>query len=402
MGEFVMPALGADMERGMLVEWQREVGDPVSRGEVVAVIETQKGAIEIEVFEDGVLEEILVGPGETVPVGTVLARIGDGSGVAKPAARPAEPALAQTREAPPAAAEPGVAPQPAPARLAARAPSPGRTRVSPVARRRARELGIDLATLSPSGRGGAIRLADVEAARTGERLRPAAPKRQVGFDRDAMRQAIAAAMAKSKREIPHYYLATGVDMTAATAWLEQANAERPVERRLLPGVLLLKASALALRQVPELNGFWIDGRPQAADRVHMGWAVSLRGGGLMAPAIHDADEKSLDELMAAMRDLVKRARTGGIRGSEMTDPTATVTSLGERGAESVYGGIYPPQVALIGFGRIADAPAVAGGRVEARPRVRVTLAADHRASDGHTGGRLLAAIETLLQEPGKL
>jgi pyruvate dehydrogenase E2 component (dihydrolipoamide acetyltransferase) len=191
-------------------------------------------------------------------------------------------------------------------------------------------------------------------------------------------------------------------MGPALAWLEAANARRPVADRLLPAVLLLKAVARGLVEVPELNGFWGDGGFRAGPGVHVGWAIALRGGGLVAPAVHDADRASLDELMRRLRDLVQRARAGGLRSSELSDATITVTSLGERGAESVMGVIYPPQVALLGFGRIAARPWVVDGAVVARPLVTASLAADHRASDGHRGGRLLAAIERHLQQPQQL
>ncbi len=167
-------------------------------------------------------------------------------------------------------------------------------------------------------------------------------------------------------------------------------------------MLLLKASARALAEVPQLNGWWDKDGFRAGPGIHPGWAIALRGGGLVAPAIHDADRLSLPALMAAMRDLVQRARTGGLRSSELTDPTVTVTSLGERGAESVLGVIYPPQVAIIGYGRVAVRPWVVAGAVVARPLVTLTLAADHRASDGHLGGQLLAAIERALQAPSSL
>jgi pyruvate dehydrogenase E2 component (dihydrolipoamide acetyltransferase) len=153
--------------------------------------------------------------------------------------------------------------------------------------------------------------------------------------------------------------------------------------------------------VPSLNGFWDDGfRPAPA--VHLGVAVALRGGGLVAPAIHGADELTLEELMAALRDLVGRARSGRLRSSEMSDPTITVTNLGERGADEVFGVVYPPQVALVGFGRVVERPWAAAGELEVRPVVRATLAADHRASDGHEGSRLLEAIDHLLQTPEDL
>jgi pyruvate dehydrogenase E2 component (dihydrolipoamide acetyltransferase) len=209
-------------------------------------------------------------------------------------------------------------------------------------------------------------------------------------------------MAGSKREIPHYYLTQTVDLRRALAWLEEANHARPPTERLLPAALFLKATALALRKSPELNGIWQQDAFLPGVGIHVGWAIALRGGGLIAPAIHDTDQRSLPELMAALRDLVQRARTGGLRSSELTDPTITVTSLGERGAETVIGVIYPPQVAIVGFGRIIERPWAVDGALAVRPVVSLSLAADHRASDGHRGGLLLAEIERLLQEPQAL
>jgi len=228
------------------------------------------------------------------------------------------------------------------------------------------------------------------------------PRRRAGFDPVAMRQAIAAAMTRSKREIPHYYLSQTVDVAAALARLEGMNRDRSPPARLLPAALLLRAVALAMAKLPELNGFWEDGCFRPGDGVHVGWAIALRGGGLVAPAIRDADKRSLEELMAAMRDLVQRARSYGLRSSELTDPTVTVTSLGDRGAETVLPIIYPPQVAMIGIGRIVTRPWVVDGAVVPRPVVTLTLAGDHRASDGHRGGLLLAEIDRLLQEPDQL
>jgi len=217
-----------------------------------------------------------------------------------------------------------------------------------------------------------------------------------------MRRRIGLLMARSKREVPHYYLSTTIDLSAATALLTRLNAERPVNRRLVPAALMLKATALALRQTPQLNGYWVDEQFTGADHVHLGVAVSLRQGGLIAPAIHDADRLELDPLMAALRDLVARARSGRLRGSEMTDGTATVTNLGDRGVEAVFGVIYPPQVALVGFGRLVDRPWAVGGLLGVRPVVTATLSADHRATDGHLGGLFLSRISDLLSEPETL
>jgi pyruvate dehydrogenase E2 component (dihydrolipoamide acetyltransferase) len=217
-----------------------------------------------------------------------------------------------------------------------------------------------------------------------------------------MRTVIARAMAASKREIPHYYLAADLDFSRARAFLDARNAARPVTERVLPAAVLLKATALAVRDVPELNGYWVDDAPQPSDAVHVGVAVSLREGGLVAPAIHDTDSKTLDELMAALRELVNRARSGRLRASELSDPTVTVTNLGERGAQLVHGVIYPPQVALVGFGAITDRPWAVDGLIGVRPIVTATLAADHRASDGARGARLLELIDRSLQEPEEI
>jgi pyruvate dehydrogenase E2 component (dihydrolipoamide acetyltransferase) len=217
-----------------------------------------------------------------------------------------------------------------------------------------------------------------------------------------MRQAIAAAMARSKREIPHYYLSTAVDMSRAMAWLTQENLKRTVEDRLVYGVLLLKAVALALRDAPEINSIWTGGAATPVRDIHVGVAISLRGGGLVAPALHHTDRQSLGELMKNFRDLVQRARAGSLRSSELSDPTITVTSLGEQGVESVFGIIYPPQVALVGFGKIVARPWSADGQVVSRQIITATLSADHRVSDGHRGGLFLAAVDRRLQEPEKL
>jgi pyruvate dehydrogenase E2 component (dihydrolipoamide acetyltransferase) len=199
-------------------------------------------------------------------------------------------------------------------------------------------------------------------------------------------------------------LAATIDLSAATAWLRTTNEGRPPAERLLMAAALLKASALAVRQVPALNGFWDEasGGFRPSEAVHLGVAVSLRGGGLVAPAIHEADRLTLDELMAALRDLVARARSGRLRSSEMADPTITVTNLGDQGADEVHGVIYPPQVALVGFGRVADRPWAQDGMLGVRPTVRASVAADHRASDGLVGARFLAVLDRLLQTPEEL
>ena len=381
------------MTAGTLVAWRKEPGDAVRRGDIIAEVESDKADVEVEIFMNGVLEKILVEPGEKVPVGTPLATIRLDPGEVEPAPAPAAPGPAAP------AAMPAAAPAPMP-RARAGAPAEGRAPISPAARQLAAELHVDLAAVTGTGPEGRIQRRDVLAA--AEAQRAAAPEAAPRDKQTRMRQAIAAAMMRSARDIPHFHLASTIDMGAATAWLAEENARRKIADRLLSGVLLIKATALALREVPELNASWIDERVVLHEAVHTGIAISLPGGGLVAPALHDADRQSLGDLMTNLRDLVMRARAGSLRSSEMSDPTVTITSLGEEGAEAVYGLIYPPQVALAGFGRLHEQPMSIGGQVVSRPVVVATLAADHRVADGHRGSRFLAAVERLLQTPEKL
>jgi pyruvate dehydrogenase E2 component (dihydrolipoamide acetyltransferase) len=387
MSKFLMPSLGADMESGTLVEWLKHTGDPVKRGDIVAVVETQKGAIEVEIFADGVMGAQLVALGTTVPVGTPLAIIEDTAASAR---------QAPAKEAPDRPPPPPIA---APARPVAPAPVAPGLRASPAARKAAAAGGVKLETLRGTGPDGAITLRDVEQALKDLEIKP--PPR--GLDLDKMRDAIAAAMTHSKREIPHYYLATEIDMAHATAWLEEYNAAKLPNERLLAAVLTLKASALAATKYPAFNGAYSTSAGfSPSQSIHVGAAIAIRGGGLVAPAIHDCDRKSLQELMAHLRDLVARARVGRLRSSEISDSTITVSSLGERGVDSLFGIIYPPQVAILGFGRVVRKPVAVGDEIKIRPMMSATLAADHRVTDGHLGSLFLNEITALLQEPSRL
>jgi pyruvate dehydrogenase E2 component (dihydrolipoamide acetyltransferase) len=361
--EFKLPSLGADMEQGKLLEWKVAPGQSVKRGDIVAVVDTSKAAVEVEIWEAGTVHELIGQPGETYPVGAVLARL----------LAPGE--------------QPGAAPAPA------AAPAAGaRGRISPAARKRAGELGVRLEGVTGTGPEGAVTLQDVE------RAAPAAP-----VDRQAeMQKAIAAAMSRSKREIPHYYLSDTIPLGRAAAWLARENAARPVTGRLLMAALYLKAVARACARHPDMNGFFRDGRHAPSEAVHVGVAISLRQGGLIAPAILDAQAKDLDQLMRELMDLVKRARAGSLRSSEVSSPTITVTNLGDEGVEAVQGVIYPPQVAIVGFGRAADRPWVEDGKLCVMRTVTASLAADHRVSNGHRGALFLAEINRLLQAPEAL
>jgi pyruvate dehydrogenase E2 component (dihydrolipoamide acetyltransferase) len=467
MSEFRMPALGADMDRGTVVEWRVKPGDEVQRGDIVAVVATDKSDIEVETFTGGTVEEILVRPGEEVVVGSVLAHLrapGDAS-IRQPPAEPAtadQPALPQLPQrrpltsieqrptAPPRHPAPSFALSPVVRHLAqaggldlanvtatgpggvitredvevalahrsagsvmpsAEDQAPARTagqprwRASPRAKRLASQLGVDLAGIAGTGPGGAIVGRDLDQAT----MRIPAPVAATEQDRastaerqQALATAVANLMARSKREIPHYYLSTTIDMSSALAWLAEQNSTRPVDKRLLPAALLLKAAARAALRVPTMNGYWIEDAYQPQSTVHLGVAISLRGGGLLAPTIQSADQLSVDELMDRLRELVAHARSGSLRSSEMSPPTITVTNLGEEGVECVFPVIYPPQVAMVGFGRISPRPWATQGMLGVRPVVTASLAADHRVSDGHRGARFLNLIDRLLQEPQKL
>jgi pyruvate dehydrogenase E2 component (dihydrolipoamide acetyltransferase) len=389
MAEFLMPILGADMTQGKLVSWRKHPGDRVERGEIIAEVETDKANVEVECYVPGVIEHLLIEEDTTVAVGTPIAVIKADDEAAAAAAQPAPPTVAVPAAVPEA---PRAAERPR--------PSAERVRASPAARQLAEQSGVDLGLVAGTGPGGRITREDVEAAVS---ARPSAAAAEAApVDRQArMRQAIAASMSRSAREIPHFHLTREIDMKAAMDWLAATNEKRSVAERLLYAVLLIKAVALALKEIPDLNAEWQD-RVVRKPEINVGMAISLRGGGLVAPALLNADKRSLDDLMTGFRDLVQRTRSGKLLGSELTGGTVTITNLGELGADSVYGIIYPHQVALVGFGRITEQVRVVDGMMGTRPVIVATLSADHRVVDGHLGSTYLAALDGILQEPEKL
>lgn len=448
-----------------MVEWLIKPGDYVHRGDVVAVVDTDKTVMDVETFEEGVVAELLVDVGTTVPIGTPLARItrtpDDGAGQAggQPAVPPAKagPEAAAAQVPPPvrhlahqlgvdpsgirgtgkhgavtradverAAAARSDRPVPGAAPVPEAAPAPHGTRVrsSPRARRLADQLGVDIGTVPGTGPDGAVTEADIQRAVQGagasapaearaaeeepEAEAEAAPAAEEAPSPDAqdrlssLRRSIGSLMTRSKQTIPHYYVSTTLDLRAAIGWMQKVNEQRPVASRLVPSALLLKATAVAAREIPEVNGFFTDGVFRPSSTVHLGVAVALRHGGLVAPAIHDADTLAVDVLMQKLRDLVGRARAGRLQRAEMADPTITVTNLGDLGVEAVYGVIYPPQVAMVGLGKVVEQPWAQDGMLGVRPAVTATLSADHRVSDGLRGARFLARIDELLQKPEEL
>lgn len=417
-----MPSLGTDMVSGILTEWLVKPGQTVRRGDIVAVVETDKGAIEIEIFEDARIVELLVTPDTEVAVGAPLARLEKSAGAAQQAR--AQKAALQPEPTPPPSDTPAAQAAPAPSRppspqptvvataKQSKAPPAERRKVSPAARKHAREHDIDLDTVPATGHGGVVTVADIERMVAGPAPsakaapqttpKPTQPARSPAPVATPMRRAIADAMSRSKREIPHYYLAHTIDVEAALTWLDQRNRERPIDERVLPGILLLKAAAVAVSAAPAMNGFWRDDGFVAAAGVDVGVVIALRDGGLAAPTLTDVANRRVDDLMAALRDATQRARRGRLKSSEVGAASITVSSLGDSPVDTVYPIIHPPQVAIVGFGGIVARPWVVDNGLFVRRVVVATLAADHRASDGAQGARYLTALARALQQPETL
>ena len=390
MIEFLMPSLGADMEAGTLVEWRKKPGDTVKRGDIIAEVETQKGLIEIEVFDEGIIGELLIKEGAKIPVGTVMALI-------NPSGATLERKEITTQKT-------AIAIQPTEEKTIEKVKeekSEARTiKASPLAKRMAAENNIDLSQIQGTGEEGAITKEDVENA-IAQKEKIANSEEKNIPQVQAIRSAVAAAMSKSNREIPHYYLEKRIDMTKALAWLGETNHKLPIQKRLLPAALLIKSVAQSLVDFPNLNASWDNGL-QLKKEINIGFVVSLRGGGIIIPTIHNANLKNTSEIMEALNDIIPRARAMKLRSSDLSDSTITITSLGEGGADVVFGVIYPPQVAIIGFGGSSQQAVVENGMLGIRHVFTVTLAGDHRATDGLTGSDFLVTLNKHLQNPESL
>jgi pyruvate dehydrogenase E2 component (dihydrolipoamide acetyltransferase) len=394
MIEVKLPALGADMDVGKLLEWRVHPGEMVHKGDILAVVDTTKAALDVESWHEGTVWELLLSPGQTVPVGTLMARLLE-SGEAAPARAPGKPSVVHAEAGPPpVAGTAGAARRGVAAPITAGATPATRRPVSPAARRRAAELGVTLESLTGSGFQGAVTVQDIERA-----ARLTAPEHDRSTE---IRRTIAAVMTRSKREVPHYYLSDDIPLAAALNWLRETNAGRPITERILVAALYIRAVARAAQQHPAMNGYFTDGEFRPSLAVNVGMAISLRGGGLLAPAIFNAESKTLAAVMHDLSDLVARTRAGTLRRAEVADPTLTITNLGEQSVTSVQPIIYAPQVAIVGFGRVSDRPWVIEGKIQVMPVVTATLAADHRVSDGHSGARFLATIAANLQRPEAL
>lgn len=430
MYEFKMPKLGADMDDGILLEWKMDLGDSVKKGDIVAVVETAKGAIDIESFVDGTVEKLVVQPGSSVEVGAVLAFFSNVD-----AAIAEKDSSSQTTENS-AFATPTSGNQSSSDSDSAVSANVStetvhsnqrRFRASPLARKLANKLGVELATVSGTGPDGAIVAKDIQAAAAISQSSDFSPSSRIPPTQSVvvesekkrkldMRETIAAVLSRSKREIPHYYLSHDIDVTESLEFLESWNGKHTVFERIIPALLFYKAIGVAATEFESINGTYGCAKSDSQDgnktgslsrfkpesQVNLGIAISLRGGGLIAPCLSNVPSKSASDLMAELKQLVRRARTGGLRSSELSNATLTVTNLGDRGVDSVAGVIYPPQVALVGIGMIRQRPWVVNGKIEVRSIVTFSLSADHRVSDGHTGALFLRRIEKLLQTPEKL
>lgn len=369
-----MPSLGADMEAGILRSWRVKPGDSIKAGDIIAEVETQKGIIEIEIFSSGIIEKLLLQVNEPVPVGTVMAIITEAGSVTMPAPAPIPVSISTT----PVSEISEVT----------------HVKASPLARKIAASKNISLSDIKGTGPGGAIIRADVEQLV----VKPELPKTTTPDLSLSIRQAVAAAMSRSNKEIPHYYLDARINMEACLDYMTRTNLERSVKNRILPVAFLIKAVALALRDAPDLNA-WYTTEIERKDQINIGIVIALRTGGIIIPSINQADRKSIDEIMEKLTDLINRGRNLKLKSSEVSESTVSITSIGDGFTTTMLGIIYPPQVALIGFGSILEEAWAENGMVAARKVIHMSLAADHRATDGIYGNRFIGNVIHFLTHP---
>ncbi|GAA4884178.1 pyruvate dehydrogenase complex dihydrolipoamide acetyltransferase [Saccharopolyspora cebuensis] len=421
MTEIQMPRLSDTMEEGVISTWNKQVGDQVSRGDVVAEIETDKAIMELEAYDEGVLEKILVGEGQTVPIGTPIAVVGDGSGAAAESASPAEPAPAAEPEQ--AEAEQAEAAQPAPAAEPAPQPSaqpqaaPGsKPKASPLAKAVARELGVDLAGIRGSGPGGRIIRADIEAAASSApSAQPQAPAAEAApaaaapavasedveeIPLSGVRKVTAKRLTESKQQAPHFYLTSAIDVTDLVEFRGHLNERLQASGgpKVSLNDLVVKAVATALRANPSVNVSFAGDKMLQHKRINLGVAVAVDAG-LLVPVIPDADRKSVSEIAAESRDKALKARDGKLKLDEMSGGTFTISNLGMFGVEQFSAVINPPEAGILAVGSASDEVKVRDGEFVVRKILRVTLSADHRAVDGAVGAAFLQQFTALLEDP---
>lgn len=412
-----MPKLGFDMKEGTLIEWTKQEGDAVAEDEVIAIIETDKASVEVPSFKAGVLRKHLVSAGSVVPIGDPIAVLGSADepidlvklGVQAPA--PAAPPLVAAPAAEPPAPTGAAAPTPA-APTPPGAPAPA----SPVARRMADELGIDLRQVRGSGPGGRIIKRDIEEALKAREEAavpavtppipiPAYEPVMQGHTVElltGMRQTIARRMVESKTQAPHFYITMDVDMGAAMALREQLNALLPEGEKISVNDLIIKASALALKRYPHLNGSFADHEIHLHEEINIGVAVA-REAGLVTAIVRNADQKSLAQIAREAREVITRAREGRVRAEDMVGGTFTISNLGMFGVDEFIAIINPPQAAILAVGAVQRVPVVdAQGQLAVGTRMKITLSADHRVTDGAEAARFLQELRGALEQPMRL
>jgi pyruvate dehydrogenase E2 component (dihydrolipoamide acetyltransferase) len=397
-----MPKLSDTMEEGTVLEWKKRDGEEVHRGDVLAEIESDKASFEIEAEDDGVLH-IAVEKGQAVPVGQLIGRIGAEApaAVVAPAA-PAPVAAAHERPAPPA--RPAA---PAPASNGAE-----RRKASPIARRLAEELGVDLAAVAGSGPEGRIVKEDVLAAaeRTGRRPavaaapapRPAGAEVEL-VEPNRMQATIARRMTESKTTVPHFYVTVEARVDEAVRLRQQLKETVPNADRVTMTDLLTRACAIALTRFPEVNASWVDGRFQRKRSVNVGLAVPpAQGMGLLVPVVHDVDRKDLVQISIDARQVIERARSGKPSPGDLEGGTFSISNLGMYGVDEFNAIINPPESAILAVGAIKDVPVVEDGRVTVGKVMRMTLSVDHRVFYGATAAQFMAEVRRLVENPVSL
>lgn len=434
MAEVIMPKMGDAMEEGTLLKWLVNPGDEVAEGDPIAEIETDKVTLEIEAGEDGYLTNTLVEEGATVPIGTAVATIGsqDEVGKAPESAASAAPAEAPAEEAAPADEEPEEAPAeeaaPEPADAQAQpAPQPveraegERLRASPLVKRLAAEHDIDLTQVAGSGPGGRIVKTDIAdyvsgkkeapraaaaapAAASTEAARPAstpaeAPEGATLVEMSRMKQRTGERMAESKRDIPHYYVSASIDMSAAMQFREQINSTlEEGGTRVSVNDMVVKAAALALADHPNLNTAYVNGQLYQQASIDINIAIAIDGG-LIAPFIPNADQKSLGAISRMAKDLGRRAREGGLTPDEYQGGTFTISNLGMFDVDEFIAVINPPQAAILAVASVKDVAVVKDGKLVPGKTMTVTLSADHRALDGAEVAVFLQSFRRYLENP---
>jgi pyruvate dehydrogenase E2 component (dihydrolipoamide acetyltransferase) len=439
MPDVLMPRLSDTMEEGVLSQWLKHEGDQVSKGDILAVIETDKAAMEMEAYDEGILTSVLVEEGSSVPIGTPIAVIGDQAAPRVPAAQPEAASAAQPAAPAPLTAAspsghvpaaPGTSPGPAPQPPAR---PPGQVRTSPLARSLARKHGVDLAAISGTGPGGRIVRADIEdAIRQVGRAQPtpqsaalapvgpaepapvgpaappsaaAATAGPTALATDAtevplstVRRLTAERLAASARDAPHFYLTVVAEADELLAFRAQANERGPGAVKISITDLLAKACATALAAHPEVNVSWDQTRILRHHHVNIGIAVAIDDG-LIVPVIRDADRKTLTEIAREAQDLTTRARARRLTPDELSGGTFTISNLGMYGIRQFTAVINPPQAAILAVGEAARQPVVRGEQVSIATTMTLTLSIDHRALDGATAAGFLTELKKLIEEP---